>query len=303
MRRCVSSRGRGGSAASNRAAPGGTRRGAARLPRRCCRARVSEEEEDGGGERDDRSRVGRRIALGGGALGVLASFSRSAQATLGPESNWPLWLALPVAPYSRRKTIRYEVGPKAWAFDQTIGIYYVQVPIRMTVIAMEGGGLFVYAPVAPTKECLSLLRPLIDDYGPVRYIVLPSVAVEHKVLSGPFARKFPRAEFYAASNQYAFPVNLPSSFLGLPSWTKVLPSSSDEMVGESAPWGGEFDHQVLRVKPGPGSDFQDAAFFHKPSKTMMICDAVFGATGEFLPLCLLIPRLDRAPPDERTNEC
>ena len=64
---------------------------------------------------------------------------------------------------------------------QIFGVFYVHVPIRMTVIKMESGGLFVYAPVAPTTECLELLQPLIDEHGPIRYIVLPSVAPEHKV--------------------------------------------------------------------------------------------------------------------------
>ena len=36
-----------------------------------------------------------------------------------------------------------------WCFEQLIGIYYVHVPIRMTVLRLEAGGLFVYAPVAP----------------------------------------------------------------------------------------------------------------------------------------------------------
>ena len=113
-----------------------------------------------------------------------------------------------------------------WTFDQLIGIYYVQVPIRMTVIKMETGGLFVYAPVAPTPECLALLQPLIDAHGSIRYIVLPSVAVEHKVNAGPFARQFPDAEFYVVDRQYSFPVPLPSAFLGLPRWAKPLPPSS-----------------------------------------------------------------------------
>ena len=280
--------------------------------------------------------------LGGSLIPQLGGLSPNAFAALGPESNWPLWLALPVAPYARRKTIRYgsdriglgrqtidssifpifpifppaqltdsvflfffslsspkrrKVGPKVWAFDQSIGIYYVQVPIRMTVVAMESGGLFVYAPVAPTKECLSLLQPLIREFGDVRFIVLPSVAVEHKVLAGPFARTFPRAEFYVASNQYAFPVNLPSSFLGLPSWTKVLPASSRTELENGTtrvPWSSEFDHEVLRAKPGPGSDYQDAAFFHRPSKTMLVCDAVFGATENPPPILESDPEYVRA---------
>ena len=122
-------------------------------------------------------------------------------AAITQDSNWPLWPALPVAPYSRRKTIRREIGPGVWAFEQILGIYYVHVPIRMTVIAMEAGGLFVYAPVAATRECLALLQPLIEKYGPIKSIVLPSVAVEHKVLAGPFARAFPSADFYATDAQ------------------------------------------------------------------------------------------------------
>ena len=33
------------------------------------------------------------------ALGAGLSTPRAATAEIGPESNWPLWLALPVAPY------------------------------------------------------------------------------------------------------------------------------------------------------------------------------------------------------------
>jgi len=140
-------------------------------------------------------------------------------------------------------------------------------------------GLLVYAPVAPTKECLSLLQELIDQYGPVRDIIDPSTAVEHKVNAGPFARAFPDANFYVTDKQYAFPLNLPNSFLGLPSWTKPLPRSS---VGSDI-WGGEagdIEHEVLTVKPGIGSMFQDVALYHKPSDTMLVCDAVFAVTEE-----------------------
>lgn len=78
-----------------------------------------------------------------------------------------------------------------------------------------------------------------------------------QVNAGPFARAFPAADFYAVDQQYSFPLPLPAVFLGLPSWTKPLPRSSE---GLDATWlGGEFEHAVLTVKPGPGSYFQDAA--------------------------------------------
>jgi len=222
--------------------------------------------------------IGRRQWLSrAAALGAGAAAPRAAHAAITRESDWPLWLALPVFPYSRRKTIRREVGPGVWAFDQLIGIYYVHVPIRMTVIKMEAGGLLVYAPVAPTKECLALLQPLIEQFGPVKTIVLPSVAVEHKVNAGPFARAFPDAAFYAVDQQYSFPVPLPSAFLGLPRWTQPLPRSSS--AGGSV-LGSEFEHEVLTVKPGPGSYFQDVAIVHKPSRTLLLCDALLAVTEE-----------------------
>ncbi|CAK9074804.1 unnamed protein product [Durusdinium trenchii] len=98
-----------------------------------------------------------------------------------PEQRWSFWPALPIAPYERRLTKRYEVLPgELWTFEQKQGILYIHVPIRMTVYRSsakrrEGAwrghlwsvqrmttrrGLLVYAPVAPTDECLSLLREL-----------------------------------------------------------------------------------------------------------------------------------------------
>ena len=147
----------------------------------------SEETPDCNGDR--RSFLS-RIALTTSSIATATIAPSQAQAVITEESNWPLWTALPVAPFNRRRTIRYEVGPGVYAFDQMIGIYYVHVPIRMSVMAVHQNdpskrGLVVYAPVAPTKECLSLLQELIDQYGPVRDIIDPSTAVEHKVNAGP----------------------------------------------------------------------------------------------------------------------
>ena len=51
------------------------------------------------------------------------------------------------------------------------------------VIKMKDGGLLVYAPVAPTDECIALLN---DLDAPVEYILLPTTLFEHKLFMGPF---------------------------------------------------------------------------------------------------------------------
>jgi hypothetical protein len=52
-------------------------------------------------------------------------------------------------------------------------------------------GLWVHAPIAPTDECVRLVKEL---GAPVEYIVLPTFAYEHKSFVGPFSRRFPKAK-------------------------------------------------------------------------------------------------------------
>jgi len=220
-------------------------------------------------------RLGRRAALvlSGGVVAATSVPSPAHASVRG--ADWPLWPALPLAPYSRRKTVMREaVVGRAWTFDQLLGVFYVHVPIRMTVVRMDAGGLLVYAPVAPTKECLALLQPLINAHGPVRHIILPSVAPEHKVLAGPFARQFRDAEFWTTDAQYAFPLNLPATWLGFPGIVKQLPSRGDGLFG------GEFKLAVISAKASKESIYQDAALFHEPSKTLLLCDAAVSVTED-----------------------
>ena len=86
---------------------------------------------------------------------------------------------LPVGPFFSRATVRTELVPGSiWGFEQPQTLANVTVNIRMTVVRLASGGLFVYAPVAPSRECLRLLAELGGD---VEIIVLPTFAVEHKV--------------------------------------------------------------------------------------------------------------------------
>jgi len=191
---------------------------------------------------------------------------------------WPFWPAVPLYPYGRRRTICTEVvKDTVWTFDQLQGIIYVVTPIRMSVIKLEAGGLLIYAPVAPTPECIRLVKELVTKHGDVKYIILPTISgLEHKVFVGPFARRFPNAQVFVAPNQWSFPLNLPLSWLGFPpERTHVLPEDSNK-----APFAEEFDYAVLGpIELGPGR-FEEVAFFHKRSHTLLVTDSVLSVPEE-----------------------
>ncbi|MDX2098886.1 MAG: DUF4336 domain-containing protein [Leptolyngbyaceae cyanobacterium bins.59] len=188
------------------------------------------------------------------------------------DASWPFWPLVPLYPYGTRRTLRREVVQDTiWTFDQIQGIFYVVVPIRMTVVRLEAGGLLVYAPIAPTPECLRLMQDLVAVHGDVKYILLPTVSgLEHKVFVGPFARQFPRAQVFVAPNQWSYPVNLPLSWLGLPrKRTQFLPEDPHQV-----PFADEFDYALLGpIKLGLGP-FSEVALCHRPSRSLLVTDSV-----------------------------
>lgn len=222
-----------------------------------------------------------KLELESGGRGV----SKSREVERSADWSWPWWPLLPLYPYGQRRTLRREViANQIWTFDQMQGIFYVVVPIRMTVIRLAAGGLLVYAPVAPTPECIRLVKELEAIHGEVKYIVLPTVTgLEHKVFVGPFARKFPSAQVYVARNQWSFPLNLPLSWLGFPMGrTHLLPENP-----ANAPFGDEFDYRVLGpVNLGIGP-FSEVALLHRSSKTLLVTDSVVSIPAEPPPIVQL----------------
>ncbi|MEB3120288.1 MAG: DUF4336 domain-containing protein, partial [Snowella sp.] len=220
--------------------------------------------------------------------------------------SWPFWYLVPIYPYNQKRTIRIEVVKNwIWTFEQVQGIFYVVVPIRMTVIRLEKGGLLVYAPVAPTPECIRLMQELVTQYGEVKYIILPTISgLEHKVSVGPFARYFPIAQIFVAPNQWSFPVNLPLSWLGFPKErTQILPFDSSK-----TPFFDEFDYAILGPIDLRLGQFGEVAFFHRRSQTLLVTDLVISlpekppAVLALDPYPLLFHAKDKASDSIQDNE-
>lgn len=219
--------------------------------------------------------------------------------------SWFFWFTLPLYPYSKRRTSCREIVENTiWSFEQLHGILYTVTPIRMTVVRLEAGGLLVYAPVAPTPECLRLVKALVTEHGDVKYILLPTASgLEHKVFVGPFARCFPTAQVFVAPHQWSFPVNLPLSWLGFPKdRTQILPQDS-----KLAPFADKFDYAVLDIDLGRGS-FVEVAVLHKASRSLLLTDTLLSISEDPPTIAQLDPypllfhaREDAAEPIEDTE--
>ncbi|XAR71282.1 hypothetical protein NMG60_11028472 [Bertholletia excelsa] len=174
----------------------------------------------------------------------------------------------PLGPFLNRRTIRTEaVKGCIWLFEQqqALGFSSVSTNIRMTVIKLKSGGLWVHAPIAPTRECIQLVKEL---GAPVEYIVLPTFAYEHKIFVGPFSRKFPRAQIWVAPRQWSWPLNLPLEFFG------IFRSRTLKDGDLSTPWADEVEQKVLSSPEVGIGPYVEVAFYHKRSRTLLVTDAV-----------------------------
>jgi len=211
-----------------------------------------------------------------GTIGLGGSFLATRE---NSPTDYGLYGVLPIGPYKTKKTILQEVVPgRIWTLDQKFGILNVQVPVRMTVVALSTGGLFVYDPIAATPECLGFVRGLEEKFGKVKHIVLGSVAIEHKVYAGVFAQKFEEAEVWLQRGQYSFPTDLPDPFLGFPlGRTKQLPATK-----ASAPeiWNTDFEWDTLGPVISRDGAFGETVFYHKSTKTLLCTDTVLEVTPE-----------------------
>ena len=187
---------------------------------------------------------------------------------------------LPLSPESvgRRKTLMTEIiKDKIYTLDQVQGIINVNVPVRCTIINLKDG-LFINNPVAPTEECIQMVRDLSKRLNKeVKYIVLSSLGIEHKGTSGIFSSYFPKAKVFVQPGSYSFPINLPNIlFYRFMTDIRDIPEKASD-----APWSDEIDHLILGpLKPKGAGGFAETAFFHKSTGTLLVTDVVVKVLDE-----------------------
>jgi len=240
--------------------------------------------------------ISRRSAIAGLAGTAAALSSRllpANAAVLEPKADYSLGVSRPQAgrdfyevvlpPVRDRATVRTalgrgESGDGMWGFEQLLQFSNVSATVRMTVVRLDDGTLWVNAPVAPTGECLALLQEL---GGEVSHIVLPVTALEHKAFFGPFVRAFPKAKTWVAPGQYGpFGELRPRSADGGGGngYDISMPYRVDGVLGDASnppPWADQIAMKLFYVNlPGNAGPVSEVAFFHKASRTLLCTDAV-----------------------------
>ncbi|WP_375263297.1 DUF4336 domain-containing protein [Palleronia sp.] len=129
----------------------------------------------------------------------------------------------------------------------------ITMPVRMTVVRLSSGELWLHSPIRFDAELAAHLAEL----GPVRHLVAPNVG--HWTLIADWQRHFPEAVAWAAPK--------------LTQRRQVRKSGvrfDQELTEDSAPWHDDLD---LMVVPGAGG-FREVAFLHRKSRTLILTDLV-----------------------------
>ena len=254
-----------------------------------------------------------RAALGAGALALAATTSPDlAVAAADPANPRSYFQRYPTlfAPFygdDERVTLLKTVVPdQVWALEQNLAIGPLETPLRCVVIRLEDGSLWIHAPLAPTAEFFALVESI---GGPVRHVVVPTYALEHKIFARDALERWPAADLWVAPGQFSFPVEVSAAEVYGREPRGVLGRAEDGGSGETPPWLSEIDCEVLRAgKFGVAwkdVTIREATFFHARSKTLVVTDAVARVPYEIPPLqtpekLLLVGKrstADPQPPD------
>ena len=143
------------------------------------------------------------------------------------------------------------LAPDLWVAMRPLRLPVGDLGTRMTVVRLPDGGLFLHSPIRLDDET----RAALDAIGPVRAVVAPSKV--HHFFVGPYRDAYPEAKLWAAP--------------GLPEKRKDL--RFDAELGDEAPpeWSSVLDQHLFRGAPF----MNEVAFFHRPSRTLILTDLAF----------------------------
>lgn len=142
-------------------------------------------------------------------------------------------------------------GPSIYTADgPSVSFYGFPYPTRMGVVRLSDGGVWIWSPIALSDELVNS----INEIGPVRHIVAPNKI--HHLFLAEWVERWPAARLYAP-----------------PGLAKRRPDLNfDEELGDepNPAWAADIDQVIFH-----GSfAMEEVAFFHRASRTAIICDLI-----------------------------
>lgn len=142
-------------------------------------------------------------------------------------------------------------GDGIWLIDgDRIRMYTIPFDVRMTVVRLADGGLWVHSPVQGTAARFEA----VDALGPVRHVVAPNAF--HHLFVGAWLERFPDARAWAGPR-------LREKRADLPWHADITDTPPDD-------WAGEIDQVIF----GGSKILPEAIFFHRASKALIVTDIV-----------------------------
>ena len=138
-----------------------------------------------------------------------------------------------------------------WVVERPQTFYGLSVGTRMTVVRLSGERLLLHSAV----ELDAALRTELDAIGRVCFAVAPNRV--HHLYAGAVAQLYPEARLWVA-----------------PGLDRKRPDLAFVAVlGDEAPeeWRGEVDQVFFRGRPYEN----EVVFFHRASRTLLLCDLAF----------------------------
>jgi hypothetical protein len=150
-----------------------------------------------------------------------------------------------------------ELSPgRLWVAEEPFQMMGLELGARMTVIRLQNGDLFLHSPIALTSE----LRGELNTLGTVRHLIAPNKM--HYLSVDAFATAFPSAHTF-----------------GVPGMAENRKEITFHRILGDRPapeWAAEIDQAFVLGIPKLG----EVAFFHQPSRTLILTDLCFYLTSD-----------------------
>jgi hypothetical protein len=154
-------------------------------------------------------------------------------------------------PAARASSALRPLAPDLWVAERPQRFYGLEVGTRMTVVRLADGAVWLHSPVAlDPRLCAEL-----DAIGRVRFVVAPNRV--HHLYAGWVVDSYPEARLWVG----------PGVERKRPDLVYVA------VLGDEAPaeWRGQVDQVFFRGRPYEN----EVVFFHRASRTLILCDLAF----------------------------